>query len=99
MTGQEFLKWLERWSIERSYNSSYGSPLGALRVEISEVDAELFVNPRPGAGGSMGTRSSGYRAARRADQSPGALRCRNRPPSSKRMTLVDIDVSPVPHQL
>jgi hypothetical protein len=81
MTGQEFLKWLEQCSIGRSYNSSSGCPLGALRVEISEVNAELFVNLRPGAGGSTGTRSSGSRAARRADQSPGILGCRQRPPS------------------
>jgi hypothetical protein len=42
MTAQEFLRWLERGSMDPSCKRSVGEQVGLMRAEIMDVNAEVF---------------------------------------------------------
>jgi hypothetical protein len=42
MTGQEFLRWLERSSMDPSCKRSVGEQVGLMRAEIIDVNVEVF---------------------------------------------------------
>ena len=42
MTAQEFLRWLEKVSMDPSCKSSLGEQVGLMRVKIMDVNAEVF---------------------------------------------------------